>query len=84
LQANRDNELFRQMRLVAMPSYSNTGIIFRAKNLFYPHRAARLRLSRSGFCAIPDSLGLLKPLSRSRIEAERCAAPLALERAIKR
>jgi len=72
------------MRLVTMPSNSDTGIVFRAKNLshlcgraaigfdFLDHRRQPCRHLRC----------LLKPLLPVVVfEAERCDAPLALKRA---
>src|SRR5713101_399115 len=82
--AERQPEYFVKMRLVTMPSNSNTGIVFRAKSLFYLRSRAAIGFDFFDHRRQPfrDLLGLLKPsLGVVVFEAERCDAPLALKRA---
>src|ERR1700676_922373 len=72
------------MGLVAMPSDTDPGVVFRAKDLFYLHGGAAI-----GFAFLDQRrqpcrylLSFLKPpLCVVVFEAERCDAPLALKRA---
>ena len=72
------------MRLVTMPSNSDTGIVFSAKNLFYLRSRAAIGFDfpdhrRQPFRHLP---GFLKPpLGVVVFEAERSDAPLAFKRA---
>src|SRR6266849_1766632 len=72
------------MRLVTMPSNSDTGIVFGAKNLFYLCGRAAIGFDFLDHRRQPfrHLLGFLKqPLGVAVFEAERCDTPLALKRA---
>src|SRR6266571_4482239 len=72
------------MRLVSMPSNSDTGIVFSAKNLFYLRGRAAMGFDFLDHRRQPlrHLHGCLKPLLRVVVfEAEPCDAPLALKRA---
>lgn len=72
------------MRLVTMPSNSDTGMVFRAKNLLYLRGRAAIGFDFLDHRRQPlrDRLGFLKPLLPVIVsEAERCDAPLAFKRA---
>src|SRR5258708_2145305 len=80
----RQPEYFVKMRLVAMPSDTDPGVVFSAKDLLYLYGRGAIGLDfpdhrRQPFRHFP---GFLKPpLCVVVFEAERCDAPLALKRA---